>query len=223
MRADESNAQPVSAVAPELPAGVTLAPGERPLVGERFMLGTIVFYLHAQLVLTNRRLYAARPNTLLGLIPAGTSRSNFPIESIAGVSASTRFNLLAFVAGGLAALLGIWTVANSANTGGGVAWIIIGLLVLLAAPRQAIEVMNSGGGTVRFPVSVFERGKAVDFANVVSEAVARGPKASEPERSQGPSEADPSDALRRLTRLRDEGLLTDEEFAAKRAELLARL
>lgn len=217
-----TNAQPTNHGAPELPAGVELAPGEHPLVGERFMLGTIVFYLHAQLSLTNRRLYAARPNTLLGLIPAGTSRSNFPIENVAGVSASTRFSLLAFVAGGLAAVLGFWTLSNSANTAGGVGWIVIGLLVLLAAPRQAIEVMNSGGGTVRFPVSVFERSKAIGFANRVSEAVARKPEPL-PGRRYEPLETGPSDGLRHLARLRDDGLITDAEFAAKRAELLARL
>lgn len=217
-----SNAQPGNDVAPELPAGVPLATGEHPLVGERFRLGTVVFYLQAQLVLTNRRLYAARPNTLLGLIPAGTSRTNFPIENVAGVSASTRFNLLGFVAGALAALLGFWTLSNSANTAGGVSWIVIGLLILLAAPRQAIEVMNSGGGTVRFPVSVFERNKAIGFANRVSEAVARRPEPPA-HGSRSPSPADASDGLRHLASLRDDGLITDAEFAAKRAELLARL
>ena len=222
MRAHPSNPQPADR-ATRLPDGVALAPGERPVVGERFMLGTIVFYLNAQLVLTNRRLYAARPNTLLGLVPAGTSRSNFPVENIAGVSASTRFNLLAFVVGGLAGLLGIWTLSNSANTAGGVAWVILGLLIVLASPRQAIEVMNSGGGTVRFPVSVFERSKAIGFANRVSEAVARRPEAAASMNSRHASDTDPSDALRRLSRLRDEGLITEAEFAAKRTELLARL
>ncbi len=38
----------------------------------------------------------------------------------------------------------------------------------------------------------------------------------------GPA-ADPYEALRRLGELRDEGILTDEEFAGKKAELLARL
>ena len=77
-----------------LPGGASLAPGEIVLVGDRFMFSTIAFYLHTELVLTNRRLYAVRPNTLLGLIPVGTARKNFPIENIAGINAGTRFDFL---------------------------------------------------------------------------------------------------------------------------------
>jgi hypothetical protein len=35
-----------------LPGGAPLAPGEAPLVGDRFMFSTIAFYLHTELVLT---------------------------------------------------------------------------------------------------------------------------------------------------------------------------
>lgn len=205
-----------------LPKGAALAPGEKPLIGERFMLGTIVFYLHTQLVLTNRRLYATRPNTLFGLIPAGTSRRNFPVTSIAGVSASTRLNIVALLLGGLAIMGGFSALSTSPNTGGGIGLIIIGALLLLAVPRQAIEVMNSGGGVISFPVSVFERGKTVDFANRVSEALARGSGADQP---IVPPDRDPDagEALRSLTRLRDDGLITEDEFSAKRADILARL
>jgi hypothetical protein len=74
-----------------LPGGAALAPGELIVVEDSFMYSTIAFYLHTDLALTNRRLYAVRPNTMLGLIPVGTARSNFPVENIAGVNAWTRF------------------------------------------------------------------------------------------------------------------------------------
>jgi len=77
-----------------LPGGASLAPGEVPLVGDTFMFSTIAFYLHTELVLTNRRLYAVRPNTIFGLIPVGTGHSNYPVENIAGVSAGTRFDVV---------------------------------------------------------------------------------------------------------------------------------
>lgn len=41
--------------------------------------------------------------------------------------------------------------------------------------------------------------------------------------ASAPAAADPSDALRRLASLHEDGLLTDEEFAAKKAELLTRM
>lgn len=63
------------------------------------MLSTIAFYLDTQIALTNRRLVAILPNTLLGVKPVGAARSNFPIENIAGVSAATRFDVLGALVG----------------------------------------------------------------------------------------------------------------------------
>jgi hypothetical protein len=208
-----------------LPGGAQLAPGEVSLVGDRFMLSTIAFFLHTDLVLTNRRLYAMRPNTVLGLIPVGTGRNNFPIENIAGVSAATRFSIAAVVFGGLAILVGLAGLSARGAAGFGVLLILLGLLSLVDALKQAVEVTNSGGGKISFPVSVFERSRTVEFANRVSEALARTPagRQAEPSIASSASLGDPSDALRNLTRLRDDGLITDAEYQEKRTAILSRL
>jgi hypothetical protein len=209
-----------------LPGGAPLAPGETSLVGDRFMYSTIAFHLHTEIVLTNRRLYVVRPNTLLGLIPVGTARSNFPIENIAGVSAGTRFDVASVLFGILGILFGL--TALSAPNGAllGLVILLLGLVLILGAPKQAIEVMNSGGGVIRFPVSVFERGRTVEFANRVSEAVA-GTTMRGGQTMAGPvprgAGGGPSEALRHLQQLRDQGLVNENEYVAKRAEILARL
>jgi hypothetical protein len=77
-----------------VPGGVALAPDEATLIDDRFMYSTVVFYLHTELALTNRRFLAARPSTIFGLIPVGTARSSYPIDNIAGVNAGTRFDVL---------------------------------------------------------------------------------------------------------------------------------
>ena len=194
------------------------------------MFSTIAFYLHTELVLTDRRLYALRPSTLFGLIPVGTTRSNFPIENIAGINAGTRFDVLGVLFGGLGLLFGIGAFFIPGVSILGLLLALLGLAVIIGAPKQAIEVMNSGGGQISFPVSVFERGRTVEFANRVSEALARTSTratatvvvASAPANSPEPSDA-AADALRRLQSLHDQGLITDGEFGAKRAEILARL
>ena len=48
------------------------------MVSERFMLSTVVFYLHTEMTLTNRRLYAKRPNTLFGIMPIGNGTLELP-------------------------------------------------------------------------------------------------------------------------------------------------
>lgn len=209
-----------------LPGGASLAPGEVVLVGDRFMFSTIAFYLHTELVLTNRRLYAVRPNTLLGLIPVGTARKNFPIENIAGINAGTRFDFLGVVFGVIALLVGIPTMAIPNAVLLGLLLVLLGLAVIVGAPKQAIEVMNSGGGVILFPVSVFERSRTLEFAGRVSEAIARssqGGRAAEEPSPPHAAGSDPSRALRDLQRLRDQGLVTESEYRSKRAEILSRL
>jgi hypothetical protein len=213
------------------PKGVALAPDERVNIAEDFMYSTVAFYLHTELALTNRRFIAARPNTVLGLIPVGTSRASYPIENIAGVSAGTRFDILGVLFGGLALLFGLATLGIDDARVFSVLLILLGASSLINAPKQWVEVMNSGGGAVRFPVSVFERGRTLEFAGRVSETIARTPRGQM--NTSGPAAAaaptgnsqvpDPTTALRQLDQLRSQGLITDVEFAAKRQAVIDRL
>ncbi len=213
------------------PRGVVLAPDEAVNVSDAFMYSTVAFYLHTELALTNRRFIAARPNTILGLIPVGTSRASYPIENIAGVTAGTRFDILGLLFGGLALLFGFGTVGIDAARLLSLLLIVLGASSVINAPKQWVEVMNSGGGAVRFPVSVFERGRTLEFAGRVSETIARTPRGQMSNVGQAAVSAtashlppaDLTSSLRQLERLRSEGLITDVEFAAKRQAIIDRL
>ena len=208
-----------------VPGGVALAPDEDALIGGTFMYSTVAFYLHTDLSLTDRRFLAARPNTVLGLIPVGTSRSSYPIENIAGVSAGTRFDVLGVLFGGIALLIGLAAlgIPNAQILGAILA--LLGAASISGAPKQFVEVMNSGGGAIRFPVSVFERGRTLEFASAVSEAIARTSRThrAAPDRVSAPAVSDPSGALRQLELIRSQGLITEEEYGAKRRDILGRL
>jgi hypothetical protein len=192
------------------------------------MLSTIAFFLHTELVLTNRRLAAVRPHTILGVIPVGTDRQSFPIENIAGVSSATRFDIAGVLFGLLGVFVGIAALALPSAAVLGVILIVVGLAAIIGSPKQAIQVMNSGGGLIKFPVSVLERSRTVEFANQMAEAVARttgGARyaSAAPHALAGSPIADPTEAMQHLSRLREQGLITDGEYAAKRTEILARL
>jgi len=211
--------QPVS----QLAGGASLAPGEAPLVSDRFMLSTIAFYLHTDLVLTNRRLYSLRPSTVLKLIRVSSDRSSFPIENIADVRAGTRFELLGIFVGAFGILFGLAALAIPSAAPLGVILLLLGGASVVGAPKQAIEVMNSGGGVIRFPLSVLERGHSVDFANKVSEAVARTTNRDRQHSFDQAPQPGAAESFRRLQDLRDQGVITEGEYAAKRTEIIARL
>jgi hypothetical protein len=209
-----------------VPGAVALAADESTLIVERFMYSTLVFYLHTELALTNRRFIAARPSTLAGLIPVGTSRASYPIENIAGVNAGTRFEILGVLVGFLTAFIGLGALSVPQAQSAGLLLIVLGAVLVASAPKQFVEIMNSGGGTIRFPVSVFERGRTLEFANRVSEAIAaspRGARAGQDYARPTAASTDPSGALRQLEQLRSQGLITDAEFAAKRQDVLNRI
>lgn len=207
------------------PGGVALAPDESTLIEDRFMFSTVAFYLHTELALTNRRFIAARPSTILGLIPVGTTRSSYPIENIAGVNAGTRFDVLGLLFGVVALFVGLAALSVPNARSFAVLLVLLGAASIAGAPKQFVEVMNSGGGTITFPVSVFERGRTLEFASRVSEAIARSSRGGPVTRdvARPAASADPSGALRQLEQLRSQGLITDTEFAAKRQDVLNRL
>jgi hypothetical protein len=209
-----------------VPGGVALAPDEATLIDDRFMYSTVAFHLHTELALTNRRFIAARPSTILGLIPVGTSRASYPIENIAGVNAGTRFDVIGLILGVFALLFGLGALGVPNAQVLAIPLILLGAAAIVAAPKQYVEVMNSGGGTIRFPVSVFERGRTLEFASRVSEAIARSPKgfrASHDYERPTSTVADPTGALRQLELLKSQGLITEAEFTAKRLDVLNRL
>jgi hypothetical protein len=207
-----------------LPDGAPIAPGEFPLLGGNFMLSVVGFFLHTRIVVTNRRLYAVRPNTFFGLIPVGAARSNYPLENIAGVNAATRFSVIGAFVAIVLFFLGVSLLNQPRSSAFGVVLIVLSLLLATNTPRQAIQVMNSGGGAIQFPVSVFERSRTVAFAHAVSEVLARRDVAvSPPEALAAPPAADPASAMAQLNSLRTQGLISEDEFAAKRAQILDRI
>lgn len=66
-------------------------------------------------------------------------------------------------------------------------------------------------------------GRGDEVKQFVATALSTLAQAQNPATAAPPASADVTDQLAKLGQLRDAGVLTDEEFAAKKAELLARL
>jgi hypothetical protein len=201
-----------------VPEGVSLAPGEQVLGSGRFSVSNVLFFIHWQLVITNRRIVGRVPNTILAVIPLGFNQVSYPLPNVAGVAVRRAYSAGVFLFGVLFVLFGISPQASSP-----VGAIVIGLLLIVAAFRNSIQVTNSGGDKIRHSVSFMDRAAAETFVQQVNTAIAThahptGQAAS----TAGPSSS-ASDALAELQRLRDQGHVTPDEFEAKRREIIARL
>jgi hypothetical protein len=208
-----------------LPGGFLLTPGEAILINEKFMLSSMVFYLHTNLSLTDRRLYVARTHVSLGL-PVGASNDSFPIDQIAGVSTVMDLNIpLILLAVVFILFIGLPALFVSIILG--LIALFVSLLVINIAVRQGIQITNTGGGNVHFPVSFFERGRTIEFANHVSAVLAQMTAYNRPQNFAAdgapPSQPNVTESMINLYRLHEQSLISDAEFTAKRTEVLGRL
>jgi hypothetical protein len=201
-----------------VPEGVTLASDEHVVAAGEFSQGNVLFFLRWRMAVTNKRLVGRTPNTVLGVIPLGSTQISYPIGAIAGITTGTRYS-------SLWAFIGVLFVVTAAPGGRlNPVSIVIGLLAILASIRTQLSITNSGGQVTRHGVAIWNRTEARDFAQAVTTAVAGhapvAPRASDFAISARPSA---EDRLRELSRLRDAGLITQVEFDSKRQELLAGL
>lgn len=202
----------------EVPRGVALAPDEKVIASGSFMLSNLLFFIHWQMSVTSKRLVGQVPNTILGIIPLGSTQVSYPLAAIAGVTSRTRYSAFWFIVGALLLLGGIG--------GRNAVVIILGVLALLASFRAEIAITNSGGGQIGHAVGYFGRSAASAFVQQVNSAIAthahQAPTVvSAPVTDrQAPSA---SDALSELARLRDAGHLNADEYEAKRREIIGRL
>jgi hypothetical protein len=205
-----------------LPGGASLAPGEDVRLMARFMASTLAFYTHTELGITNRRIYGERPQLAAGLVPLGRERSDFPIGNVAGITIRTGLSVSTFVLGLLWSGVGLWLAlfAQPLRTELGLILLIAAILLVAASPQLAIEIMNSGGGTIQFPVSVLERSRALEFANAVSRLLAAEPESHQLAQK---TQSNAVGALRELESLLSEGLITQAEYDSKRADVLNRV
>lgn len=202
----------------ELPDGITLAPQERVFRSGSFAFSTLLFFLHWRMAVTNKRLVGRTPNTILGVIPLGATQVSYPLSNIAGVQMRTSYSGLWLILGILFLLAGIG--------GGSIVLVILGALAIIGSLNADIAVTNSGGGVIRHRVAFFNRGAASDFAQSVNEAIATHAGPTTPVAQQPVEQArgtNASDALAELARLRDAGPVTNDEYEAKRQEILRRL
>jgi hypothetical protein len=87
-----------------------------------------------------------------------------------------------------------------------------------------IEISSAGGSFGNLKDVTFRPRQAKAFVHSVNEATRKTHSSGvEDEHRETRAVGDPAEAMRSLTKLRDDGLITNEEYEAKRLELLARM
>lgn len=140
----------------------TYATGETGIIGDRFGPSVVLFWLKTSIAASNMRVMYKSPNTLLGVIPLGSSTQTIPLRNIASVDTNIKFNPGSFAWGGVFLVAGLAFLSDSAALGI--------LFLLLAAEHLAntmsaqLDFVNQAGSARPTPTAIRRRPRPSDAA-----------------------------------------------------------
>lgn len=147
----------------------TYATGETGIIGDRFSPSVVLFWLKTSVAASNMRVMYKSPNTLLGVIPLGSSTQTIPLRNIASVDTNTKFNPGSFVWGVVFLVAGLAFLSDSAA---------LGILLLLLAAANLANMMsaqpdfvNQAGGRNSVKVSILEKDKLMQLEQKIQQLV----------------------------------------------------
>jgi hypothetical protein len=153
-----------------VPGGIQLGPGELIAKTSSFMFSILLFFLSTSMVLTNKRLTGEVPNTLLGVIPVGSRKFNYPLSNISAVGINTKISFWRLILGLILAWAGIALFGNSVVVG--LVVLLCGLALLVGAFYTLIDIQNTGGGREPVQIAVTQKGVAQDFVAELNNVLA---------------------------------------------------
>ena len=197
---------------------------ERELDAMTVRTNLVFFWLKTNLILTNRRVAGAVPNTVLLLFPVGRKDTTQPLNRISNVSFESKFKVIQAFG---ALLFLAFAVTNGAGTAGDIVTVVLYLIIaaVLAAWSwvATINLSDSSGQGQKIPVSVLDKAEVERFTGVVNRALADTDIADpRPTAAPEPPSVVPDriEQLQRLTDLKNQGALTDDEFETEKRRLL---
>lgn len=147
----------------------TYATGETGIIGDRFSPSVVLFWLKTSIAASNMRVMYKSPNTLLGVIPLGSSTQTIPLRNIASVDTNTKFNPGSFAWGVVFLVAGLAFLSDSAALG------ILLLLLAAANPANTMsaqpDFVNQVGGRNSVKVSILERDKLMQLEQKIQQLV----------------------------------------------------
>jgi hypothetical protein len=135
---------------------------------DSFITNLFFGWLKTKIILTNKRVVAAKPNTLLKAIPFGMDEVSHHIKNIASVRVSTKFHFIRFLCAVVLILLSIQLMTQT--FAGFFVW-MIGFYFLLNSYTSTLVITNNGSGKYVVELSILEKNKIKELVNEVNDVI----------------------------------------------------
>ena len=203
-----------------LPSSVNLSDGEKVLSIHTFRYSIVYFWLKTILVRTNRRIHSVQPTGVI--IALGKKIDDMPIEQISATRVEVSLNIVNTLAGVIAAVVGFVFMVDSPGLLPLV--ILVSAAVLLIESTETfIQIGSTGTASLKIKVSRLDKADAEEAISTIATSLHKTDSGDSPMSAKNVVKSDsPSnlDELEKLASLRDKGILTEDEFNAKKKELL---
>ena len=148
----------------------TYATGETDVIGDRFSPSVVLFWLKTSVAASNMRVMYKSPNTLLGVIPLGSSTQTIPLTQHRVRGHETRkFNLGSFVWGAVFLVAGLSFLSSSALVG--ILFLLLAAANLANTMSAQLDFVNQAGGRNSVKVSILEKDKLMQLAQNIQRLV----------------------------------------------------
>lgn len=134
-----------------------------------FMTSLLIFYLKGEISGDKNFIKFRIPNTILGLIPLGSSKKTIAVNQIASVDTDFRLKFKQLLLGIIVAIISLDVISNSIFYG--VLVLIFGILTILNSFQTALVVSTTASEAVVILFVIFEKNKAEEAADMINNLI----------------------------------------------------
>jgi hypothetical protein len=146
---------------------LNFAPGETNVKEAEFSASVILFWLKVRVGVSSVRIMIAHPNTVVGLIPLGSDEATFSLNNVASVGVNVKASVRKLVGGFLCLIISLAVFGKVPLVG--VLFLLLAISLLANTVTAALTVVNNGGGSKAFSVSILQKAKLEQFREEINQ------------------------------------------------------
>lgn len=122
---------------------------------QSFITSYLTFYMKSQVALEENFIKTTSPNSILKVIPLGSSNKTIPLEQISSVDDSFKMDIKSFIWGVLFAIISCYMMKSSFV--GGIILLLYGVLTVLSSFQSVLQFNLTSENTHSINAVVFEK------------------------------------------------------------------
>lgn len=138
---------------------------------QSFITSYLTFYIKASVALEGNFIKTSNPNSILKVIPLGSTNKTIPVEQISSVNDSFRLDFKSFIWGIIISFFGLSSIKSSLVMG--LVTLVYGFLTVLSSFQTNLELHLTSGTTHRISVVIFEKANLLSCKDTIEKLILR--------------------------------------------------